>query len=136
VTMTASCQSPPRVSLKTSTTHPINVSWIIPEELVDGISLEPLPQKIDLFDIYTTASLYQHYYETAERSVQSLHSNRRGMPTQQHRRAIAYGNLALSSCPGKKVRLNGPVRGRAKIDRDLDLDFQRIRSLDISMVVW
>jgi len=36
------------------------------------------------------------------------------------------GRLALSSCPGKKVRLHsGPVNGRAAISRDLDMDFKR-----------
>ncbi|KAF9953596.1 hypothetical protein BGZ65_004570 [Modicella reniformis] len=29
------------------------------------------------------------------------------------------GNLGLSSCPGKKVRLDGPVNGRAKIELEL-----------------
>ncbi|TPX45140.1 hypothetical protein SeMB42_g01588 [Synchytrium endobioticum] len=46
------------------------------------------------------------------------------------------GNLALSSCPGKKVRLDtGPINGRASIDRDLDKDFARMASLDIRTVV-
>ncbi|KAG0173756.1 hypothetical protein DFQ30_007041 [Apophysomyces sp. BC1015] len=45
------------------------------------------------------------------------------------------GNLALSSCPGKKVRLTGPVRGRAAINRDLDLDFARMRSFGITTLV-
>ncbi|ORZ10235.1 protein-tyrosine phosphatase-like protein [Absidia repens] len=45
------------------------------------------------------------------------------------------GNLALSSCPGKKVRLTGPVRGRAAINRDLDLDFTRMRSFGITTIV-
>ncbi|CAG8432747.1 7074_t:CDS:2 [Diversispora eburnea] len=123
---TASCHLKPRVSLKTSITHPINVSWIVPEELISGLSMEPLPETIDLFDIYTNDSLYQYYYyEPAERLVQNP----------QHSRPTNYGNLALSSCPGKKVRLNGPVRGRASIDRDLDLDFQRLKSLDISVII-
>lgn len=46
------------------------------------------------------------------------------------------GNLCLSSCPGKKVRLSGPVRGRAAINRDLDLDFARMKSFGITMLVW
>lgn len=46
------------------------------------------------------------------------------------------GNLCLSSCPGKKVRLSGPVRGRATIDRDLDLDFERMRMFGITTLVW
>lgn len=46
------------------------------------------------------------------------------------------GNLALSSCPGKKVRLTGPSRGRAASDRELDLDFSRMQSFGITTVVW
>lgn len=46
------------------------------------------------------------------------------------------GNLCLSSCPGKKVRLSGPVRGRAAINRDLDMDFDRMKSFGITMLVW
>ncbi|ORX75693.1 phosphatases II [Anaeromyces robustus] len=46
------------------------------------------------------------------------------------------GRLALSSCPGKKVRLHtGPVNGRAAISRDLDLDFKRLKSFNISAIV-
>ncbi|KAJ3112319.1 hypothetical protein HDU96_004693 [Phlyctochytrium bullatum] len=69
----------------------------------------------------------------------------------------AHGNFALSSCPGKKVRLDtGPVNGRdhhshlltmdlptsyflrdtAMINRDLNLDFARLASLQIKLVVW
>ncbi|CAI2172159.1 2747_t:CDS:2 [Funneliformis geosporum] len=124
---TASCNLPPRVSLKTSMTHPINISWIVPEELTDGLTLDPLSPSIDLFDVYTTASLYQHYYDQVHK-----HS---GYGVSRSTHYSMLGNLALSSCPGKKVRLSGPVRGRATIDRDLDLDFQRLKSLDISMIV-
>lgn len=46
------------------------------------------------------------------------------------------GNLGMSSCPGKKVRLDGPVNGRAKIVRDLDLDFDRLRNLGFTRVIW
>ncbi|GBB87214.1 hypothetical protein RclHR1_13650008 [Rhizophagus clarus] len=121
--------SPPRANLKTSITHPINISWIVPEELIDGLTLDPLSPSTDLFDIYTTPSLYKHYYDQVHKHAHSGY----GASRSTHRTAL--GNLALSSCPGKKVRLNGPVRGRATIDRDLDLDFQRLKSLDISMVV-
>ncbi|CAG8716461.1 683_t:CDS:2, partial [Scutellospora calospora] len=128
----ASCNSPPRVSLKTSMTHPINISWIVPEELIEGLSLDPLSASIDLFDVYTTASLYHHYYEAVRNTFQA--SQKRGSRT--YHRPNLIGNLALSSCPGKKVRLSGPVRGRATINRDLDLDFQRLKSSDISMIIW
>ncbi|KAI8068196.1 protein-tyrosine phosphatase-like protein [Gongronella butleri] len=49
--------------------------------------------------------------------------------------AHSLGNLAMSSCPGKKVRLTGPVRGRAAINRDLELDFARMRSFGITTLV-
>jgi hypothetical protein len=46
------------------------------------------------------------------------------------------GNICMSSCPGKKVRLSGPVRGRATINRDLNLDFARMKSFNIGTIVW
>lgn len=46
------------------------------------------------------------------------------------------GNFLLSSCPGKKVRLNGPVKGRGAICRDLKVDLERIRGLGVGCVVW
>lgn len=66
------------------------------------------------------------------------------------------GNLYLSSCPGKKgnfisprlrsknsvldefntVRLDGPVRGRGAICRDLRSDLRRIRDLGVGCVIW
>jgi protein-tyrosine phosphatase len=49
--------------------------------------------------------------------------------------AFVIGNLLLSSCPGKKVRLTGPVRGRGAICRDLGLDLLRIRQLGVSAIV-
>ena len=110
-----------------------SISWIVPEELTDGLTLDPLSSSIDLYDVYTTASLYQHYYDQVHNFSQLAHS---GYGVSRSTHCTTLGNLALSSCPGKKVRLSGPVRGRATIDRDLDLDFQRLKSLDISMIVW
>ena len=49
---------------------------------------------------------------------------------------LGIGNLLLSSCPGKKVRLEGPVRGRATICRDLKLDLQRIKEMGVGCIVW
>ncbi|PKI84542.1 hypothetical protein MVES_001827 [Malassezia vespertilionis] len=45
------------------------------------------------------------------------------------------GNMLLSSCPGKKVRLNGPVRGRSSVCRDLKSDLQRYRALGVRAIV-
>lgn len=47
----------------------------------------------------------------------------------------ALGNLFLSSCPGKKVRLTGPVRGRGAVCRDLEQDLRRIKALGVGCIV-
>ncbi|KAI0305419.1 protein-tyrosine phosphatase-like protein [Multifurca ochricompacta] len=47
----------------------------------------------------------------------------------------ALGNLYLSSCPGKKVRLTGPVRGRGAVCRDLNQDLRRIKALGVGCIV-
>ncbi|CCO29024.1 hypothetical protein BN14_03026 [Rhizoctonia solani AG-1 IB] len=47
------------------------------------------------------------------------------------------GNLYLSSCPGKKVRLNGPAstKGRGAICRDLKADLDRIKQTGVFLVI-
>ncbi|KAI0633622.1 phosphatases II [Trametes polyzona] len=45
------------------------------------------------------------------------------------------GNLLMSSCPGKKVRLDGPVRGRNTVCRDLTLDLRRIKDTGAACLV-
>lgn len=80
--------------IRTSLSHPLNVSWITPIEnmMIDTNDIEKIYLKI--------------------------------------------GKLALSSCPGKKVRLNtGPVNGRAVICRDLDIDLKRLSGYGIKTIV-
>ncbi|KZS98570.1 phosphatases II, partial [Sistotremastrum niveocremeum HHB9708] len=45
------------------------------------------------------------------------------------------GNLLLSSCPGKKVRLTGPIRGRGAICRDLYSDLRRIKDSNVGCII-
>ncbi|KAI0371045.1 phosphatases II [Pilatotrama ljubarskyi] len=45
------------------------------------------------------------------------------------------GNLYMSSCPGKKVRLDGPVRGRSTVCRDLRADLCRIKDVGVACIV-
>ena len=54
----------------------------------------------------------------------------------QHSSGSALGNLFMSSCPGKKVRLNGPVGGRSSVSRDLDMDMARMKSLGVGCLIW
>ncbi|PWN35455.1 uncharacterized protein FA14DRAFT_160595 [Meira miltonrushii] len=56
-------------------------------------------------------------------------------PPPEDDKPFVMGNLLLSSCPGKKVRLTGPVRGRGAICRDLGLDLMRIRQLGVGAIV-
>ncbi|CAO3631870.1 unnamed protein product [Cunninghamella blakesleeana] len=111
---------------KTSISHPINISWILPNEYLPLLSYCQLPQQMDMFDltgptiemqIQLSKQIEQANYRCQKESIQLM------------------GNLALSSCPGKKVRLTGPVRGRAAINRDLDLDFTRMKSFGITTLV-
>ncbi|CAE6511209.1 unnamed protein product [Rhizoctonia solani] len=47
------------------------------------------------------------------------------------------GNLYLSSCPGKKVRLHEPIdiKGRGAICRDLKADLQRVKQTGVFLVI-
>jgi hypothetical protein len=100
-----------------------SISWMIPLEMIPILSNLGLSDKIDLYDLAITQGT-RHLVELHQ-AVPSI-----GTPK-------PVGNLALSSCPGKKVRLSGPVRGRAAINRDLDLDFARLnRQFGITTIVW
>ena len=103
-----------------------SISWIIPNEYRSLLSLCDLPDDIDLYDL-TDPALEQQYAPKLAMAFQVAADRPMAMP---------MGNLALSSCPGKKVRLTGPIRGRAAINRDLDLDFSRMKSLGITTLVW
>ncbi|CDH58064.1 phosphatases ii [Lichtheimia corymbifera JMRC:FSU:9682] len=123
-TTTTTTTSNFRITPKTSITHPINISWIVPDEYLPFLSLCELPDDIDLYDL-TDPCLEQ---QLTPQLAQAQHA------TDQVSRPV-IGNLALSSCPGKKVRLTGPTRGRAAINRDLDLDFSRMKSFGITTLV-
>ncbi|RDX50030.1 phosphatases II [Lentinus brumalis] len=49
--------------------------------------------------------------------------------------ARLLGNLYMSSCPGKKVRLDGPVRGRSTVCRDLRSDLTRIKNVGVACII-
>ncbi|KAI8097698.1 protein-tyrosine phosphatase-like protein [Halteromyces radiatus] len=109
---------------KTSISHPINISWLLPNDFLPLLTYCDLPEQLDVYDL-TDPVIYQQLLPLLEQAIQ--HGQQQSLPV--------MGNLALSSCPGKKVRLTGPVRGRAAINRDLDLDFTRMRSFGITTIV-
>lgn len=113
--------------IKTSHSHPINVSFVLPPALLSQlpplqpISNHPLayacPRDV-LADVLAAPA-------PLPAPITSL----------AHPPPSPLGNLFLSSCPGKKVRLDGPVRGRGGICRDLAADLSRIRSLGVGCIV-
>ncbi|KAF9051015.1 phosphatases II [Hymenopellis radicata] len=56
-------------------------------------------------------------------------------PTSKSSSSFALGNLFLSSCPGKKVRLQGPVKGRSGVCRDLETDLRRMKDMGVGCIV-
>ncbi|KAG0364558.1 protein-tyrosine phosphatase-like protein [Gamsiella multidivaricata] len=116
------------VSFKDSISHPINVSWIIPP-WIDALLQQDMsvPNNLYLIPYAQREAEAMQKMEVAEDAITRA---KKIYPNWRPR-----GNLGLSSCPGKKVRLDGPVNGRAKIVRDLDLDFDRLQKLGFTRVV-
>ncbi|KAG9062764.1 hypothetical protein KI688_005070 [Linnemannia hyalina] len=127
--LTSAYLKPKPVTFKDSISHPINVSWIIPPWigalLHEDMSIPSHMQLVPFAQREAKAMQLTDMAEDAESRAKRIYANWR-----------PRGNLGLSSCPGKKVRLDGPVNGRAKIVRDLDMDFNRLNMLGFTRVVW
>ena len=167
-------------AVKTSDTHPINISPIVPTQLMDALAngvYQHIPPKI-CSQLTATASsalagpsdrgLQEHVeaqikgdslirvgstVDLAEFVIAEANAtaNNGCIPSQTQIQALEsaavdgagngtglnakIGNLFLSSCPGKKVRLTGPVRGRGAICRDLGLDLKRIQEIGVGAIV-
>ncbi|KAF9181724.1 hypothetical protein BGZ51_001180, partial [Haplosporangium sp. Z 767] len=116
------------VSYKDSISHPINVSWIIPT-WINAL----LQEDMSVPDRQFLIPFARREAEVLQKMAgveDALTRAKKMYPNWRPR-----GNLGLSSCPGKKVRLDGPVNGRAKIVRDLDMDFDRLQKLGFTRVV-
>ncbi|KAI8647396.1 protein-tyrosine phosphatase-like protein [Parasitella parasitica] len=111
---------------KTSISHPINISWVVPADVLSFLSIAHLPDGLDLYD-FLDPNVREKWLKFDDQQYQQFQHLQQ---SQQLR-----GNLCLSSCPGKKVRLSGPVRGRAAINRDLDQDFDRMAGYGVTMLV-
>ncbi|KAJ7668402.1 protein-tyrosine phosphatase-like protein [Mycena polygramma] len=185
---------PTPISLKTSSTHPINISAMIPFELIPLISSHLLlaqgPTFFDLppsfaLDRLTAAQHHDHSIPpvpppppppstqmvvsqlrtrsavsealkaaintavTPVATLPTLHSNSSTVslsltvtippvekPAQPPSEPpFTIGNIFLSSCPGKKVRLQGPVKGRSGVCRDLHVDMRRMKDLGVGCII-
>ncbi|CBQ69883.1 conserved hypothetical protein [Sporisorium reilianum SRZ2] len=175
-----------QLAMKTSDTHPIHISPILPDDLladvgrrihsaaepqflklgssiangsveqnlqltafsdnyfeehareqVQGDRLIRLRNMLDLTSV-TATDPSANYLSQSQLAEQASKENTLALSSVSdagEQQAPTIGNLLLSSCPGKKVRLSGPVRGRGAICRDLGLDLARIHSIGARAVV-
>ncbi|PLW17974.1 hypothetical protein PCASD_21793 [Puccinia coronata f. sp. avenae] len=149
-------------SVKTSQTHPMNISPVIPAEFTAALMFmlktanhragsNKLP--IDLFDLTGAESekaielFWQYYHQRlANLNNQRGHHDDDEAGAKQGSAAEAggskLGNLLLSSCPGKKVRMNETAaqrqatgNHRSPICRDLKSDLSRAHSIGIRAII-
>lgn len=130
---------------RTSLSHPLSVSWLFPGELLE----QPLPPAgCDILDALLDLGA-PHCHPSGALAVETPIPipDAYGSPillqdsigeSQAQRSRLRRGNIGLSSCPGKQVRLeiNPNVAARASIKRDLVLDFYRLFLLGVRAVVW
>ncbi|BGP26404.1 hypothetical protein Rt10032_c11g4639 [Rhodotorula toruloides] len=122
------------VPVKTSVSHPINISPLVPPELVPHLSAQLM--RFSLIDEVDEAPFSLQSGHLVRPSAQTdlltlcatLRTDPFAFPYKQAG-APSLGNFVLSSCPGKKVRMNGELmrNGRGAICRDVVLDLRRAR---------
>ena len=132
--------------VKTSDTHPIIISPFFPTELIPTIARSVIfpPQDIEaasgfmLGSKIDVPSLLLSFAPPARPNgnvvVPSL-APMAGSGSEVNGE-VKLGNLLLSSCPGKRLRMEGPVKGRGPVCRDLATDLRRIKSEGVGCLVW
>jgi len=135
--------------VKTSDTHPIIISPFFPTELIPTIARSVIlpPQDIEsasasgfmLGSRIDVPSLLLSFAPPARPNgnvvVPSL-AHMSGSASSDAQGEVKLGNLLLSSCPGKRLRMERPVKGRGPVCRDLATDLRRIKSEGVGCLVW
>lgn len=137
------------VVVKTSESHPIIISPFFPKDLLSvlaehlvlplGGGRKPLllGSKLDVPSLLLSYSPGMPFPPSC-----SMRSQSQSAPTQpvsnpyQGPRVPALGNLLLSSCPGKRLRMEGPSKGRGPVCRDISTDLKRIKGEGVGCLVW
>jgi hypothetical protein len=126
--------------VKTSDTHPIIISPFFPNELLSIIASNvvlPTPGQSPMMvsSQIDVAALLLAYTPNSSANSSALSSPvaTSFRPDFERKR---IGNLLLSSCPGKRLRMEGPVKGRPPVCRDLETDLRRIKSEGVGCLVW
>ncbi len=135
--------------VKTSDTHPIIISPFFPAELLPILSAHlvmpastaPFPSTpLLLSSAIDVPSMLLSFVQPPPNPalvpspVQSVF--RQLQIAQQTGQIQNVGNLLLSSCPGKRLRMGGPVKGRGPVCRDLCTDLRRIKNEGVGCLIW
>lgn len=131
-------------SLKTSDSHPINVSLLIPPHCMPMFTQHVLTC-LSPSSLHSTALQHPLLFPPSHTILdEALRESNVGgnapvpigsVPHHPTPSVMSIGGMFLSSCPGKKVRLDGPVKGRAAICRDLAVDLARIKEMGVGCIV-
>lgn len=125
--------------VKTSDTHPIIISPFFPSDLLSTLAsnlVRPTGQTspIMLASRVDVPSMLLAFAPSAS-ATHSLPSSPIRPELNIDTRCRRLGNLLLSSCPGKRLRMEGPVKGRAPVCRDLETDLRRIKNEGVGCLV-
>ncbi|KAG0142975.1 hypothetical protein CROQUDRAFT_673235 [Cronartium quercuum f. sp. fusiforme G11] len=132
--MTVNNQRCESTIIKTSESHPMNVSPVIPPELLSTLSNFYIKEKEEIkipIDLYDLTGINSNTAISTLNSTSIIINNN----------IRKLGNLHLSSCPGKKVRMNSnhtlpETNGtRSPICRDLHTDLKRVRESGIRAII-
>ncbi|OWZ76425.1 hypothetical protein C365_04571 [Cryptococcus neoformans Bt85] len=136
------------VVVKTSESHPIIISPFFPKDLLrilaEHLVLPPgggrkpllLGSKLDVPSLLLSYSPEMPFPPSCSMRNQSQSAQTQPLSNSyQAPRVPALGNLLLSSCPGKRLRMEGPSKGRGPVCRDLATDLKRIKGEGVGCLV-
>ncbi|WVN90678.1 uncharacterized protein L203_105920 [Cryptococcus depauperatus CBS 7841] len=137
--------------VKTSESHPIIISPFFPVELLPilsqhlvmpqstkSFSKKPLllDSRIDVPSLLLSFAPPQSPQPSVIPSpIQPAFCTAQFAEQRTVRQIPSIGNLLLSSCPGKRLRLDGPSKRRGPVCRDLIKDLKRIKNEGVGCVV-
>ncbi|ADV24136.1 hypothetical protein I305_02360 [Cryptococcus gattii E566] len=137
------------VVVKTSESHPIIISPFFPKDLLSvlaehlvlplGGGRKPLllGSKLDVPSLLLSYSPGIPFPPSCSMRSQSQSAQTQPASNPYQRpRVSALGNLLLSSCPGKRLRMEGPSKGRGPVCRDISTDLKRIKGEGVGCLVW
>lgn len=133
-------------NMKTSVTHPLNISIIIPLDCIDYMSsiIKPSLTVVDnpINLDYLSSLCYKFHHDINSLTTDDLTYYNKLYSFNQNKspHLFRFGNLLMSSAPGKKLRLNqqhepeGQSDLKSPVYRDLHLDFIRIKKSGCNVI--